>query len=105
MNAAITRTVSVIVPFYKEFALIDRAVRSILAQNLPANVRVEVIIGNDSSTEQGEIRKALSASSADVVRIVNNHNDHGAGNARNAALDIAQSDLIAFLDADDYWLP
>jgi teichuronic acid biosynthesis glycosyltransferase TuaG len=105
MDAAFTKTVSVIVPFYSELGLIERAVNSVLVQNLPADVKVEVVLGNDSLLNQCDIRQALSDSSNGIVRIVNNHNDHGAGNARNAALESAHSELIAFLDADDYWLP
>jgi glycosyltransferase involved in cell wall biosynthesis len=97
--------VSVIIPFYKELELIERAVGSVVTQQLPPHVRAEVIIGNDSSLEESAIRAALSEASNQLTRIVKNHRDKGAGNARNAALDAAQGELIAFLDADDYWCP
>lgn len=97
--------VSVIMPFYKEIHLIDRAVGSVAAQELPPDVYLEVIIGNDSRLSETEIRLALSDPANRITRIVNNTGERGAGNARNAALDSALGDLIAFLDADDYWLP
>lgn len=99
------RLVSVIVPFYKELDLIDRAARSVLEQDLPPDTRIEVLIGNDSGLDERMIRPALSAGSNAVTAIVPNHAGKGAGNARNAALDAAQGEIIAFLDADDYWRP
>ncbi len=97
--------VSVIIPFYKEIHLINRAVSSVLAQGLPPDVFIEVIIGNDSGLSEREIRLALSDAANRITRIVSNTGERGAGNARNAALDGALGSLLAFLDADDYWLP
>lgn len=96
---------SVITPFYREFDLIERAVRSVHQQHLPENVGVEVVIGNDSKQPEHRIRSVLSDASNRITKIVPNTRDNGAGNARNAALDAATGDVVAFLDADDYWLP
>jgi glycosyltransferase involved in cell wall biosynthesis len=98
-------SVSVIVPFYKELDLIERAVSSVTGQVLPADVDVAVIIGNDSEWNEDEIRAVLSTPSNRITTIVKNVRAKGAGNARNAAIDAQRGDLIAFLDADDYWLP
>lgn len=98
-------SISVVIPFYKELDLIERAIRSVTTQKLPAHVSVEVIIGNDSPYSEDEIRAVLSESSNRITTIAKNRREKGAGNARNAALDVARGELLAFLDADDYWLP
>lgn len=98
--------VSVIIPFYKELDLIERAIDSVAIQRLPSGVSdVEVVIGNDSKLAEHQIRAVLSERSNRITRIAKNDQENGAGNARNAALDASRGDLIAFLDADDYWLP
>lgn len=105
MEKCMTTAISVIVPFYKELDLIERAISSVVDQRLPPDTAVDVIVGNDGKLSEAEIRAALSESSSKVTRIVKNLRERGAGNARNAALDLASGELIAFLDADDYWHP
>jgi teichuronic acid biosynthesis glycosyltransferase TuaG len=97
--------VSVIIPFYKEIDLIERAVRSVLLQEMPSGYKCEVIIGNDSSYSEKQIRSVLSDDSNIVTNIVKNMGIKGPGGARNAAIKTSKGRLIAFLDADDYWLP
>jgi len=98
-------SVTVIIPFYRELDLIERAVSSVVAQVVPANVDVEVVIGNDSELAEDEIRAVLSEPSNRITTVVKNVRAKGAGNARNAAIDVDRGELIAFLDADDYWMP
>jgi teichuronic acid biosynthesis glycosyltransferase TuaG len=97
--------ISIVIPFYKELDLIERAVSSVLDQRLPAGMRLEIVIGNDSDFDEEKIRAALVPRSNAATRIVSNRAEKGAGNARNAALDAARGDVVAFLDADDYWRP
>ncbi|NTW83791.1 MAG: glycosyltransferase family 2 protein [Chlorobiaceae bacterium] len=97
--------VSVIIPFYREIDLIERTVQSVLSQEMPLGYSCEVIIGNDSSLSEEQIRSALSDDSNMVTRIVGNTGKKGPGGARNVAMKASKGSLIAFLDADDYWLP
>ena len=105
MNTFSDTRISVIVPFYKELDVIERAIHSVTSQNIPQNVEVEVIIGNDAELAEHQIRAALSEGSNGITTIVKNLRARGAGNARNAAIDVARGEFIAFLDADDYWMP
>jgi len=90
--------VSVIIPVLNGEAYLDEALASIRGQ---AGGRTEVIVVDDGSTD----------GTADVVRA--RHGDMhyhyqenaGIGAARNAGLRLARGAFIAFLDADDYWLP
>lgn len=95
--------ISVIIPFYKEFEVVNRAVSSVAVQRIPPFVSVEILIGNDSSFPDQKVFEAISPKFGSLVTVVSNNNAKGAGNARNAALDAAKGDVIAFLDADDFW--
>ncbi len=98
--------ISVVIPFYNEINLIDRAVRSVLDQKLDVTLDVsfEVIISNDGGFDNAEISAAILSEHLDLVTIVANNYVSGPGGARNTGLDIAKGKYIAFLDADDYWL-
>ena len=91
--------ISVIIPAYNRAACIGRALESIRAQDLS---NMEVILGDDASTDATvELAKAILPE-VKVARLLVNR---GASAARNAALELAKGDLIAFLDSDDEWLP
>ena len=90
--------VSVIIPAYRAERTIRRAIDSVLAQTAPA---AEVIVVDDGSPDgQAEV----VAGYGDRVRLIRNANG-GAAAARNAGIEAATGDFVAFLDADDYWEP
>lgn len=98
--------ISVVVPFFNEIHLINRAVKSVFVQiEDNDNVEFEILIGNDGPYTNNEIINSIEAKYRDIVRIVKNQNLKGPGPARNCGLEVAKGDLIAFLDADDFWLP
>jgi glycosyltransferase involved in cell wall biosynthesis len=95
--------VSVIVPAYNAGATIGRALESIAAQTLPP---AEVIVVDDGSTDAtAERARAMQAVLAPVRLVVVSQENAGAGAARNRAVREASQDYLAFLDADDEWLP
>ena len=97
--------ISVIIPFYKEIDLIDRAVKSVLAQKiLDKGINIEIIIGNDGALSHSEIKSAIQMDPKIDLRIVDNNGPRGPGGARNAALSESKGVYCAFLDADDVWL-
>jgi len=95
---------SIIIPFYNELDLIDRAARSALAQSTET-LAIEVVIANDGQSPEEGIRERIGADIRPSVRVIKNPGPHGPGGARNAALDVCTGDLVAFLDADDFWRP
>ena len=111
--------ISVIIPFLSEIPLIGRAVSSVGRQmggkgseekdngevGSTPSVEFEVLICNDGDICNGEIVAAIKEPSDIPIRVINNCGKKGPGGARNCGLDQAKGDLIAFLDADDYWLP
>lgn len=95
---------SVVIPFYREIDLVSRAVESV-AQNAEAVDELRILICNDGPFSESDVRARLSERGGEYTTIVKNAGPLGPGGARNAGLDLAQGELIAFLDADDYWLP
>lgn len=95
---------SVIVPFHNEIELIRRAVDSVLA-NITSYVPIEIIICNDGNFSEDQIRFSLGAEACKYTKIVTNAYAKGPGGARNTGLDVSVGSYIAFLDADDIWLP
>ncbi len=90
-------TISVIVPVYKAEKYIESCVRSILAQTYGD---FELILVEDGSPDRsGEICDALAATDT-RIRVIHKENG-GAATARNAGLDVAKGDFIAFIDGDD----
>lgn len=91
--------VSVIVPLHNKRRTIVRTLRSIQQQTLRD---FEVVIVDDGSTDGGEL---LASGFADQRFRTIAQDNAGPGAARNAGARVAKSDLLAFLDADDEWMP
>lgn len=90
--------VSVIIPAYNAEEYIGRALDSVLTQSAPAD---EIIVVDDGSTDKtAEIVKAFGQR----VRYIYQDNA-GVSVARNRGIEEASGNWIAFLDADDEWLP
>lgn len=90
--------VSVVIPAYCCAKVIGRALESLLRQSRRPD---EIIVVDDGSPD--DIPSAI-APYAQHVRLIRQAN-RGASGARNAGIDAATGDFIAFLDADDEWLP
>lgn len=96
-----TRLVSVVMPVYNAAAYLEHAVQSVLTQT---HRDVEVVAVNDGSTdESGSLLDRLAASDA-RVRVFHAENA-GPSAARNVALREIRGAYVAFLDADDWFLP
>lgn len=95
---------SVIIPFYNELNLISRAVNSVIINSTFFD-QVEIILINDGSFKESEIRSCFKNNINELIKIVSNNYAKGPGGSRNTGLDILKGDIVAFLDADDFWLP
>ena len=91
-------SVSVIIPAYNAESCLKQCIDSALSQTVKP---VQVIVINDGSTDH----TAEVAHSYDNQIVYLEQNNQGQGAARNAGLKIATGKFVAFLDADDYWLP
>lgn len=95
---------SVIIPFHKEIDLVARAVDSVMANVIP-EFEFEIIICNDGLFANEDILSKLNLNALHVTKVITNNHKKGPGGARNTGLDASIGDCIAFLDADDIWLP
>ena len=90
--------ISVVIPCHNAGAWIDQALASVAAQTFPA---AEVLVINDSSTDDSADR----AGNNGIVRMVIHVKCRNAAAARNIGIEKATGDWVAFLDADDLWMP
>lgn len=91
---------AVVVPAYNASATLKRALDSALAQTRPPD---EVIVVDDGS-QDGEKVAEIVAGCIRPVRLIRQDNA-GPAAARNTGISASSSPWIAFLDADDSWLP
>lgn len=92
------KCVSVIVPIYNVEPYLKRAVDSIIDQTYS---RLEIILVDDGSPDNcGKICDDY-AKKDNRIKVIHKANG-GLSDARNAGLDIATGDYIAFVDSDDY---
>lgn len=89
--------VSVIIPVYNGASFLAEAIESVIDQTYSP---FELLVVDDGSTDAS----ADIARSYEPVRYLHQAN-RGQGAALNHGLDLASGDFIAFLDADDLWLP
>lgn len=94
-----TNLVSIMMPAYNSEQYIALAIESVLAQGYP---EWELVVVNDGSTDA--TAEIVAKYSDPRIKLINQENG-GEASARNAALDHMQGELVAFLDADDLYLP
>lgn len=92
--------VSVIIPTYNCTEFLPQAVRSVLDQGLPEE-QVELIVVDDGSKD--DVRSALAQFGTAVTYV--RQDNAGVSAARNRGVLASHAAYVAFLDADDYWLP
>lgn len=91
--------VSVVIPVYNALDTVLDAVRSVEAQTFKD---YEVIIVDDCSTD-GTL--SLLSKECGNHQVIKSDVNKGPANARNRGIEKARGTWIAFLDADDVWLP
>src|SRR3954452_7696310 len=92
--------VTVIIPAYNAAATVARAVDSVLAQTYRP---IEVIVVDDCSKDATS--EIVAAYRDERIRLLHLPHNQGVSGALNEGLSIARGEYIAFLDADDEWLP
>lgn len=98
LNTMSMLTVSVVIPAYNEASRIERSIQSVLKQIRPVD---EIIVVDDGSTDDTAIVAGQYGKRISFFRQEN----QGPAAARNKGIQHARSAWIAFLDADDEWLP
>jgi hypothetical protein len=89
---------TVVIPVYNRKKIIESALDSVFAQTFDD---YEVVVVNDGSTDNtGKVVEAYP----EPVRLIL-QNNAGPGPARNAGIEAAEGEYVAFLDSDDRWFP
>lgn len=91
--------VSVVIPAYNAHWCIARSLESALDQMYRP---LEIIVVNDGSTD--DTAALLERVDYPELRVIHQQNQ-GLSAARNTGIQAASGNYIAFLDADDWWLP
>jgi glycosyltransferase involved in cell wall biosynthesis len=99
-DAGARSKVTVVIPTKDRLALVQRALRSALAQD---GVTMRAVVVDDGSAET--TARALDALAGPRVRVVHHAHSLGVSAARNAGLALVETPWVAFLDDDDFWAP
>ena len=87
--------VSIIIPFYNRLDKLKRAVESVKNQTYK---NWELILVDDCGSEKIDFP-------TDEFTVIRNEKNSGPGFSRQAGLELAKGDYVAFLDSDDYFAP
>lgn len=92
--------ISVIIPVYNVSKYLSRCINSVRTQ---AHVK-EILLIDDGSTDDSGILCDAYAAMEPLVKVLHKENA-GLSSARNAGLDLAQGEYVAFVDSDDFLEP
>ena len=91
--------VSVVIPAHNRVDLLERAIKSVLQQTVPA----EIVVVDDASNPP--LANQLCSSSLDNIRLLRNKVISNAAYSRNKGVEESEGKYVAFLDSDDEWAP
>lgn len=93
--------ISVIIPYYKNSATIERALKSVLNQTFQD---FEILLINDASPDWPLAKEKLDLFKSEKFKIHHHTNNRNGAAARNTGIKNARGKYAAFLDADDEWV-
>jgi len=93
--------ISVVVPVYNQERFLEKCIDSLLGQTY---TELEIILVDDGSTDKSGAICDVYAKKDARIKVIHKVNG-GLSDARNAGIDIASGDYIAFVDSDDYVAP
>ncbi len=97
--------ISVVIPTYNRFEMLERALQGVLAQTFK---KFEIIVVNDASSDDTTERVQRGFKTeieTGVIKFISNEKNRGRSACRNTGIKFSKTELIAFLDDDDCWLP
>jgi len=91
--------VSVIIPTFNRATMVVEALDSVLAQSYQS---LEIIVVDDGSTDDTEVRLA---SYGERIKVIRRALNRGVSAARNCGIRQSCGHYVVLLDSDDLWLP
>ncbi|HEX7706052.1 MAG TPA: glycosyltransferase family 2 protein [Thermoanaerobaculia bacterium] len=95
-----TPLISAVITTWNRAHMVPRAIRSVQDQTCDS---IEIIVVDDASED--DTVNVVSRLDDPRVRLIVNETNRGPGGAKNAGVNAARGEYIAFLDSDDEWLP
>lgn len=92
--------VSIIVPTHNRASLLPRAIESLLNQTYQ---NIQIIVVDDGSSDNTQ--QLFSDYNDQRIKFIRNDQQQGACKARNQGIELAEGELVTFLDDDDEFLP
>ncbi|EMM5893063.1 glycosyltransferase [Klebsiella michiganensis] len=101
MSDIIKKKVSVVIPYYNDSKVFERCILSVIQQTYSPN---EVIIIDDNSDDSDELNHIIGKYKKKIAIIYERNSiNKNAAFSRNRGVCLSNCEIIAFLDADDYW--
>lgn len=95
--------ISIIVPVYNAGAYIRETISMVAAQTYG---NWELLLVDDGSKDDSREKIRESMESGDArIRLIEKQQNEGAARARNTGIEASKGRYVAFLDADDLWMP
>ena len=94
-----TQSVGVVIPTHNRPEMLREAIEAVLTQDYEGPLEVLVVF-DGASVDQSIARDGYRR-----VRVIANSRKRGLSGARNTGILSLDTDLVAFCDDDDYWLP
>lgn len=95
--------ISIIVPVYNAGAYIRETISMVAAQTYG---NWELLLVDDGSEDDSREKIRESMESGDArIRLIEKQQNEGAARARNIGIEASKGRYVAFLDADDLWMP
>lgn len=94
--------VSVIIPYHNDFEYLKEALSSVLGSTYP---HIEIFIIDDCSDVLLKYEDLSIKEKKFPISIIRNTSNRGPGYSRNFGVKNCGGEFVAFLDADDVWLP
>ena len=93
---------AVITTYHRRAELLERAIKSVLAQTYPD---IELIVVDDNENDSPYCGEISSLCGRTGARYIKQNGNQGACAARNLGIQYASGEYIGFLDDDDEWMP
>ncbi|WP_251133093.1 glycosyltransferase family 2 protein [Exiguobacterium sp. s95] len=92
--------VSIIMPTYNDMEFIGKSIDSVLNQTFR---NFELLVVDDCSTDETKSYIEKRKNQDGRIKYLSNDKNSGAAVSRNLGVEVAQGELIAFIDSDDVW--